>query len=101
MPWRGRRFVVDKRFYFCYNFHIRKSKLKGKKEMPNRTESESAAMYKWILAALKDGCNSPRKVQTWIEQNGDLDAPSIPTIANAMRNEGYAPAGYVWEKIKK
>jgi hypothetical protein len=66
--------------------------------MPNRTEEESIAIRKWILAALKDGANSPRKVQSWIEQNSEMDAPSIPTIALVMREEGYEPVGYVWAK---
>lgn len=69
--------------------------------MPNRTDEESAALRKWILAALKDGMNSPRKVQTWIEQNGDVEAPSIPTIAGVMRDEGYKPIGFIWEKKGK
>jgi hypothetical protein len=69
--------------------------------MPRNTVAESLTIRKWILAALKDGANSPRKVQLWIEQNGDIDAPSIPTIANAMRDEGYEPIGFVWEKKGK
>jgi formiminotetrahydrofolate cyclodeaminase len=74
--------------------------LKGKKDMPRNTVEESLAIRKWIQAALKDGANSPRKVQTWIEQNSDIYAPSIPTIANAMRDEGYEPIGFVWERKK-
>jgi formiminotetrahydrofolate cyclodeaminase len=69
--------------------------------MPNRTEEESIALRKWILAALKDGANSPRRVQTWIEQKSDIQAPSIPTIANVMRDEGWEPIGYVWDKKSK
>jgi formiminotetrahydrofolate cyclodeaminase len=69
--------------------------------MPNRTEEESIAMRKWIVAALKDGANNPRKVQTWIEQNSEIDAPSVPTIANVMREEGYEPIGFVWAKKGK
>jgi hypothetical protein len=74
--------------------------LKGKKRMPRSTIEESTAIRKWINAALKDGANSPRKVQTWIEQNADAPAPSIPTIASVMRDEGYEPIGFVWEKKK-
>jgi hypothetical protein len=68
--------------------------------MPRNTVAESLNLRKWIQAALKDGARSPRKVQTWIEQNSDIDAPSLPTIANAMREEGYEPIGFVWEKKK-
>jgi formiminotetrahydrofolate cyclodeaminase len=94
--------VVDKSLFLSIIFNVENSylKLKGKKEMPNRTQEESNAIRKWILAALKDGANSPRKVQTWIEQNSDIFAPSIPTIANAMREEGYEPIGFVWDKKK-
>lgn len=66
--------------------------------MPNRTEADSVAIRKLIQSALKDGANSPRKVQTWIEQNADIEAPSIPTISGVMREEGYEPAGYIWTK---
>lgn len=66
--------------------------------MPNRPATEGEALRKWILAALKDGANSPRKVQSWIEQNSEIEAPSIPTIANVMKEEGYQPVGYVWAK---
>jgi hypothetical protein len=69
--------------------------------MPNLTEAERTAARKWIVAALRDGANSPRKVQTWIEQNSDIDAPSIPTISSVMRDEGYKPIGFVWEKKGK
>ena len=69
--------------------------------MPNRPIKESVALRKWIEAALKDGANSPRKVQTWIEQNSELDAPSIPTIANIMKEFGYKPLGYIWAKEGK
>jgi hypothetical protein len=66
--------------------------------MPNRTDTEQ--VRKLIVAALKDGANSPRKVQQWIEQNSDIEAPSIPTIASAMKEEGYKPIGFVWAKSK-
>lgn len=69
--------------------------------MPNRTEEQSIAIRKWILAALKNGMNSPRRVQDWIAQNADIEAPSIPTIAGTMREEGYQPIGYIWEKKGK
>lgn len=62
---------------------------------------ESIEIRKWIQVALKDGANSPRKVQTWIEQNTAFGAPSIPTIASIMREEGYEPIGYVWAKKGK
>ena len=69
--------------------------------MPKRVEAEMDEMYKWVLAALKDGANSPRRVLEWIAQNTDKESPSIPTIAKIMREEGYEPIGYVWEKEKK
>lgn len=62
---------------------------------------ESLEIRKWIQAALKDGANSPRKVQTWIEQNTDISAPSIPTVASVMRDEGYEPIGFIWAKKGK
>jgi hypothetical protein len=69
--------------------------------MPRNTVAESLTIRKWILAALKDGANSPRKVQTWIEQNSEIDAPSIPTIAGVMKGEGYEPIGFIWDKKGK
>ena len=68
--------------------------------MPSRPKKEIETMQKWIIAALKAGCDSPRSVQEWIGQNSDTSAPSIPTIAKTMREEGYEPVGYKWEKIK-
>jgi hypothetical protein len=69
--------------------------------MPRGSVEESIAIRKWVVAALKDGANSPRKVQTWIEQNSDIDAPSIPTIASVMRDEGYEPIGFIWARKGK
>jgi hypothetical protein len=69
--------------------------------MPRNTVEESLNIRKWIMAALKDGANSPRKVQTWIEQQSEITAPSIPTIAGVMKEEGYVPVGFVWEKKKE
>lgn len=66
--------------------------------MPRGSMEESLAIRKWVQAALKDGANSPRKVQLWIEQRSEIAAPSIPTIASVMREEGYQPLGYIWEK---
>ena len=56
-------------------------------------------MRKWIQDALRDGANSPRRVLEWIAQNSDQEPPSLPTIAKVMREEGYKPIGYVWEKV--
>ena len=58
-------------------------------------------MRKWIQTALKDGANSPRRVLEWIAQNSESEPPSIPTIAKVMREEGYKPVGYIWEKKGK
>jgi hypothetical protein len=69
--------------------------------MPGRRFEESEKIRKWIRAALKAGCDSPRSVQEWIGQNTDMQAPSIPTIGNVMKAEGYTPAGFKWEKVSK
>jgi hypothetical protein len=69
--------------------------------MPGRRLQESESMRKWIRAALKAGCDSPRSVQEWIGQNADINSPSIPTIGNVMKEEGYQPAGFKWEKKGK
>lgn len=69
--------------------------------MPSRTREESAVVREWILAALKKGMNSPRKVQDWIAQNTNIESPSVPTIAAVMKEEGWEPLGYIWEKAKK
>jgi hypothetical protein len=68
--------------------------------MAKPSEEKSASMRKWVVAALKEGAVSPRKVQTWIEQKSDTTAPSLPTIALIMREEGWEPIGFVWEKKK-
>jgi hypothetical protein len=68
--------------------------------MPGRSLQQSEKIRKWIRTALKAGADSPRTVLEWIEQNADIDAPSIPTIGNVMKEEGYQPAGYKWEKAK-
>jgi hypothetical protein len=70
-------------------------------DMPSRTREENDAMRKWIIAALKAGEDSPRSVQEWIGQNSDIEAPSIPTIAKAMREQGWRPVGFKWEKVQK
>ena len=64
--------------------------------MPNRTDIETVRDL--IVAALKAGANSPRKVQTWIEQNSTITAPSVPTIAGVMKEEGWKPVGFIWAK---
>lgn len=66
--------------------------------MAKRPEGEIEDMRKWVLAALKNGADSPRRVLEWIAQNTKKESPSIPTIAKMMREEGYEPIGYVWEK---
>jgi hypothetical protein len=68
--------------------------------MPNRPAGEIDEMRKWVTAALKEGADSPRRVLEWIAQNSEKESPSIPTIAKIMREEGYQPIGYVWEKKK-
>jgi hypothetical protein len=68
--------------------------------MPSRSFEEIAVMRKWMTAALKAGADSPRAVLEWIAQNSDINPPSIPTIANYMKEEGYKPAGFKWEKVK-
>lgn len=65
----------------------------------NKTKSSPAR--KWVRVALKSGANNPRKVQLWIDQNADIDSPSLPTLAAVMREEGYEPIGFVWEKRGK
>jgi hypothetical protein len=68
--------------------------------MPNRPMPENEEMRKWVVAALKAGADSPRRVLEWIAQNADKRSPSIPTISKIMRSEGYEPVGYIWEKTK-
>jgi NADH:ubiquinone oxidoreductase subunit E len=68
--------------------------------MPNMPQQEIDYMRKWVLAALKAGADSPRRVLEWIAQNSEKRSPSIPTISKIMREEGYEPVGYVWEKTK-
>jgi hypothetical protein len=75
--------------------------LKGEKIMPGRRFLESESIRKWIRAALKAGCDSPRSVQTWIGEHSEIQAPSIPTIGNVMKEEGYEPVGFKWEKVSK
>jgi hypothetical protein len=69
--------------------------------MPNRPEEEIISMRKWIAAALKAGADSPRRVLEWIAQNSESEPPSIPTIAKVMREDGYEPVGFKWEKLQK
>lgn len=67
--------------------------------MPGRKFAESEKIRKWIKMALKNGCDSPRQVLEYIEQNAsDLESPTMTTIGYIMRDEGYIPAGYKWEK---
>jgi hypothetical protein len=66
--------------------------------MPGRRLVDSENIRKAIRTALKAGCDSPRSVQTWIEQNTESIAPSIPTIGNVMKEEGYEPVGFKWAK---
>jgi hypothetical protein len=69
--------------------------------MPNRPQHEIDDMHKWVIAALKAGADSPRRVLEWIAQNSDKESPSVPTIAKIMREQGYEPIGYVWAKKGK
>jgi hypothetical protein len=94
--------ALDNAFLFKYNVSNGKIILQNRKAiMPSRPFVEIVAMRKWIVAALKSGADSPRKVLEWIAQNSDDDTPSIPTIAKIMREEGYEPVGYKWEKRGK
>jgi NADH:ubiquinone oxidoreductase subunit E len=68
--------------------------------MPNRSMPVNEEMRKWVVTALKAGADSPRRVLEWIAQNADKRSPSIPTISKIMREEGYEPVGYIWEKVK-
>jgi hypothetical protein len=68
--------------------------------MPSRPMTEIITMRKWMSAALKAGADNPKAVLEWIAQNSDFNPPSIPTIANFMKEEGYEPVGYKWEKVK-
>jgi hypothetical protein len=68
--------------------------------MAKPSEEKSADMREWVAKALKAGAVSPRRAQSWIEQNLGETAPSLPTIANIMREEGWEPIGFVWEKKK-
>jgi hypothetical protein len=66
--------------------------------MPYKSQREIQIMERWIEAALKAGADSPRRVMEWIAQNADSESPSIPTITKYMREKGYEPAGYKWER---
>ena len=66
--------------------------------MPYKSPTEIEQMEKWMDAALEDGADSPRRVLEWIAQNSKIEPPSIPTISKYMREHGYKPAGYRWEK---
>jgi hypothetical protein len=83
-------------------YNLQRTKLQNKNReatrMPRRTDEEGEAIRKLIMDALKDGADSPRQVQDWIGQNSEIEAPSIPTIAGVMRDVGYKPAGFKWEK---
>ena len=67
--------------------------------MPGKKFAESEKIRKWIALALQNGCDSPRSVLEYIEQNSTITA-SIPTIGNVMKDLGYEPVGYKWEKVK-
>jgi hypothetical protein len=68
--------------------------------MTRKSMEDIEEMRKWVLAALKAGSDSPRRVLEWIAQNASKESPSIPTISKIMREEGYEPVGYKWEKAK-
>jgi hypothetical protein len=68
--------------------------------MPKRPQDQLEEMHVMILAALKAGMDSPKAVSEWIAQHSEIDPPSIPTIAAAMKRQGYEPAGFKWVKVK-
>ncbi len=67
--------------------------------MPGKKFEDSEQIRKWIKAALEAGCDSPRKVQDWIDNRITGKAPSIPTIGSVMKDYGYQPVGYKWEQV--
>lgn len=69
--------------------------------MAYKSDAEIEVMNKWIRAALKAGMDNPRRVLEWIAQNADIEIPSTPTVTKVMREEGYEPTGYKWEKKGK
>lgn len=69
--------------------------------MQTRRYVQGETLRKWIRAALKAGADNPKKVLEWIAQNGEIEPPSLPTIGNVMREEGYEPVGFKWEKTGK
>lgn len=70
--------------------------------MPGKPFAEMEKIRKWIRMALKHGATSPRQVLEYIEQNSnDFKAPSLPTIGNAMKAEGWSPKGSDWERVKE
>lgn len=75
--------------------------LKGKKRMPGRRFQESEQIRKYIRAALKAGADSPKSVSEWIAKNTEIEPPSYPTIGSVMKEEGYKPVGFKWEKDGK
>jgi hypothetical protein len=66
--------------------------------MPSRPFEESKAIREGIAEALDNGCDSPREVLEYIEQNSMIRPPSIATIGNIMKEMGYAPLGVKWVK---
>jgi hypothetical protein len=69
--------------------------------MPGKRLEESERIRTRVRAALDAGADSPRTVLEWIEQNLSEPAPSIPTIGNVMKEEGYQPIGYKWKKLER
>jgi hypothetical protein len=69
--------------------------------MPSRPLEESNAIREGIREALEKGCDSPRSVLEYIEQNSTMRPPSIATIGNVLKEMGYAPLGVKWVKRGK
>ena len=67
--------------------------------MPSRTIEESIAIREWITKALAAGKDSPRTIKEYIEQYSELDRPpSVATIGNILKEQGYVPLGVRWQK---
>jgi hypothetical protein len=69
--------------------------------MPARTAEEGKLLRQWIQTALDKGMDSPRAVLEYLEQNADIDPPTISTVGNIMKEFGYAPLGVKWVKKGK
>ena len=74
---------------------------KANTSMPGKTFEEMEKIRKWVKAALAAGVDSPRAVRQFIAQHTrEIETPSLPTIGSIMRDEGYEPAGFKWERKK-